>query len=203
MPTNIKKEFQEVYPKSRKEWRQWLSKNHKQPESIWIIIAKKESGLPTVTVPEMVEEALCFGWIDSVPNKIDEHRYKVLLSPRKPKSNWSKVNKERANRLVKEGLMTEAGQKMIDLAKTTGTWSALDAINELKLPTDLVKTFSKNKKAKEFFNLFPPSTKKGILEWIQNAKTDETRTKRIIETVTLAAKNVRANQYRQPKENNS
>lgn len=199
MPLKIKKQFREVEPKSRKEWRQWLEKNHAQSESIWVIIAKKESGLPSITNNDLVEEALCFGWIDSVPNKVDDQRFKVLVSPRKAKSNWSKINKDRAERMMKEGLMAEAGQKMIELAKKTGTWHALDQINELKLPSDLTKALAKNKKAKEFFELFPPSAKKGILEWIQNAKTEETRNKRIVETVALAVKNIRANQYRQPK----
>jgi uncharacterized protein YdeI (YjbR/CyaY-like superfamily) len=88
---------------------------------------------------------------------------------------------------------------MIDLAKKTGTWSALDSISALRLPPDLIQALNKNEKANRFFDLFPPSTKRGILEWIQNAKTEETRSKRITETVSLAAKNIRANQYRQPK----
>lgn len=199
MPLKIKKQFQEVEPKSRKEWRQWLQKNYSQSESIWVVIAKKESGLPSITNNDLVEEALCFGWIDSVPNKIDNQRFKVLVSPRKPKSNWSQINKGRAERMMKEGWMTAAGQKMIDLAKKSGTWNTLNEISELQLPTDLTRALSKNKKANGFFNAFPPSTKKGILEWILNAKTDETRNKRITETVSLASKNIRANQYRQPK----
>lgn len=199
MATHIKKEFKQIEPKSRTAWRQWLQKNHTQTESVWVVIAKKESGLPTITNSELVEEALCFGWIDSVPNKLDGMRFKVLVSPRKAKSNWSQVNKERATRMIKEGLMQPAGQAMIDLAKKTGTWSALDSISALRLPPDLIQALNKNEKANRFFDLFPPSTKRGILEWIQNAKTEETRSKRITETVSLAAKNIRANQYRQPK----
>lgn len=199
MPLKIKKQFLEVEPKSRKEWRQWLQKNHTQAESIWVVMAKKESGLPSITTNDLVEEALCFGWIDSVPNKLDAQRFKVLVSPRKTKSNWSKVNKDRATKMIEAGLMQPAGLAMIQLAKKSGTWNALDDISSLKLPPDLTQALGKNKKANSFFDLFPPSTKRGILEWIQNAKTEETRNKRIAETVTLAAKNIRANQYRQPK----
>lgn len=199
MPTTIKKDFRLVEPKSRSAWRQWLQKNHTQTESVWVVIAKKESGLPSISNNDLVEEALCFGWIDSVPNKLDAQRFKVLVSPRKAKSNWSQVNKERATRLAKAGLMQPAGEAMINLAKKSGTWNALNDISALKLPVYLSNALDKNKKAKKFFELFPPSTKKGILEWIQNARTEETRNKRIRETVTLAAKNIRANQYRQPK----
>ncbi|MFM8744104.1 MAG: YdeI/OmpD-associated family protein, partial [Cytophagales bacterium] len=184
---------------SRAAWRQWLKNNHTQPDSVWVVIAKKESGLPSITNNEMVEEALCFGWIDSVPNKLDAQRFKVLVSPRKAKSNWSQVNKDRATKMIKAGLMQPAGLAMIELAKKSGTWNALDEINSLILPPDLTKALGKNKKANSFFDQFPPSAKRGILEWIQNAKTEETRSKRIAETVTLAAKNIRANQYRQPK----
>lgn len=199
MATPIRKEFQHVEPKSRAAWRQWLQENYTQTESVWVVIAKKESGLPTITNNDLVEEALCFGWIDSVPNKLDAQRFKVLVSPRKAKSNWSKVNKDRATKMIEAGLMQPAGLAMIQLAKKSGTWNALDNISSLKLPPDLTRALGKNKKANSFFNLFPHSTKRGILEWIQNAKTEETRNKRITETVTLAAKNIRANQYRQPK----
>lgn len=191
----LQKDFKIVEPKSRAAWRAWLQKNHTQQESIWLVLAKKDSGLPSLSVEDAVEEALCFGWIDSVPNKVDDKRYKILLSPRKPKSNWSNVNKQRVARLIKAGLMTEPGMKMITLAKKTGTWNALNAIDKLTIPTDLESLFASNPKAATYFEAFPPSVKKGILEWIQNAKTETTRAKRINETVALAAKNIRANQY--------
>lgn len=109
MPLKIKKQFLEVEPKSRKEWRQWLQKNHTQAESIWVVMAKKESGLPSITNNDSVEESLYFGWIDSVPNKVDDKRFKVLVSPREAKSNWSQINKVRAERKMNEGWMTAAG----------------------------------------------------------------------------------------------
>ncbi|MBX2916570.1 MAG: YdeI/OmpD-associated family protein [Cyclobacteriaceae bacterium] len=191
----LQKDFKIVEPKSRAAWRTWLQKNHTQQVSIWLVLAKKDSGLPSLSVEDAVEEALCFGWIDSVPNKLDDKRYKILLSPRKPKSNWSSVNKKRATRMIKAGLMTDAGMKMITLAKKTGTWNALNDITKLTLPADLKSALVSNQKAATNFEAFPPSVKRGILEWIQNAKTETTRAKRIFETVELAAKNIRANQY--------
>jgi uncharacterized protein YdeI (YjbR/CyaY-like superfamily) len=187
--------FQQLELKSRAEWRAWLAKHYTQKESVWVVIPKKGATFSLLTVAEVVEEALCFGWIDSVPGKIDDWRYKLLVSPRKPNSNWSKINKARVAQLTKAGLMQPPGLAMVALAKKTGTWDALNDIDELKYPPDLEKAFTKNKQAKIYFDAFPPSTKKGILEWILNAKTTETRTKRIADTVAKAEQNIRANQY--------
>ena len=191
----IKKVYNEYYPKSRSEWRQWLQENHLQKDGIRLIIAKKGSGLPSLSVADAVEEALCFGWIDSVPNKLDGKRFKIFFSPRNPKSKWSKINKGRVKKLTKLGLIAPAGKKMIALAKKTGTWDALNEVDQLLLPKDLKAAFSKNKNAARFFDSFPPSTKRGILSWILDAKRPETKSKRIKETVELAEKNIRANQY--------
>jgi uncharacterized protein YdeI (YjbR/CyaY-like superfamily) len=187
------RDLQIVEPANRAEWRQWLAKNHTQKESIWLAVAKK--GHNGVSVSEAVEEALCFGWIDSTANKLDDKRYKLLLAPRKRNSVWSKINKARVSKLIKAKLMQPPGMAMIKLAKKTGTWKSLNDIDNLKSPDDLTKAFSRNKKAKAFFDAFPPSTKKQILYWITSAKTLQTRNKRIKETVSKAAKNERANQY--------
>jgi len=196
MAKGIKKTFKDYYPQSRGEWRQWLQENHTQTDGIWLVLAKKESGLKLLSVAEAVEEALCFGWIDSVPNKVDANFFKLFISPRSPKSKWSKINKDRVKKLAKPGLLTPAGKKVIALAKKTGTWHALNEVDQLILPDDLKAALSKSKLATKFFDAFPPSTKRGILEWISNAKQSETRSKRIKETVDLARKNVRANQYK-------
>lgn len=188
----------EYYAKSRKDWRKWLIRNHNRAEKIWLIIYKKGTGVPSLTYAEAVEEALCFGWIDSKPNKRDDQSYIQLFARRSVKSNWSKLNKQRVARLISDGQMTEAGMEVIEEAKKSGRWNALDELSELILPVDLKKAFAKNKKALAYFENFPPSVKKGILEWILNAKREETRNKRIAETVSLAADNRRANQYRQP-----
>lgn len=191
----LRKDYQLVSPKDRAEWRAWLQKNHTQKEGIWLIIPKKGNIESSLTRQDLVEEALCFGWIDSVPGLIDAQWYKLLISPRKPKSNWSKVNKGYIKHLIKDGLMHVSGLAKINLAKKTGTWTALNNIDKLIYPVDLNKAFSKNKKAKTYFDAFPPSAKKRILDWIQSAKTEETKSKRIKETVSNAERNIRANQY--------
>jgi uncharacterized protein YdeI (YjbR/CyaY-like superfamily) len=185
--------FKLIDPANRVEWREWLAKNHTQKESVWVVIAKK--GFEGVSVAEVVEEALCFGWIDGLANKLDEKRFKLLLSPRKSKSTWSKINKVRVSRLIKAGLMQPQGVVVIKLAKKNGSWNTLNDIDKIKFPDDLLKALAKNSKAKPNFDAFPPSTKKQILYWIQSAKTTETRNKRIKETVSKAVKNERANQY--------
>jgi uncharacterized protein YdeI (YjbR/CyaY-like superfamily) len=146
---------------------------------------------------DAVEEALCFGWIDSTPGKVDEQRYTLYISPRKPKSVWSKINKQRIQKLVKEGRMTAAGLAKIEAARKDGSWNRLDAIDELVMPADLVERLSANAEAKRNFEAFSTSSKKIILFWIASAKREETRQKRIEETVRLAARNIKAAHYRQ------
>jgi uncharacterized protein YdeI (YjbR/CyaY-like superfamily) len=186
-----------VHPKSREEWRKWLENNQSRKEGVWLISYKKDTGKPRFEYDEAVEEALCFGWIDSKPAKLDDERSMLWFAPRKPKTNWSKINKERVERMIKAGLMAPAGLAKVEAAKKDGTWNALDSVEALEIPPDLAKAFSKNKIAKDYFDAFPRSVKRGILEWILNAKKPETRAKRIEETVTLAEKNIRANQWRQ------
>ncbi|MGB4773296.1 MAG: YdeI/OmpD-associated family protein [Chitinophagaceae bacterium] len=180
---------------TRKAWRSWLAKNHEKENSVWLILFSKTSSVPSIYYDEAVEEALCFGWVDSKGNKRDEESSYLYFAKRKPKSNWSKANKDRVEKLTKLGLIMPAGQAMIDLAKKTGTWSTLEVVDKLTIPPDMQTLFSKNKTAEKNFLAFPASTRRGILEWILNAKRPETRQKRIEETVTLAAQNIRANQY--------
>lgn len=185
------------HAKTRKEWRTWLEKNHQSEKSIWLIIYKKESETPSAYYPEAVDEALCFGWIDSKPNKRDESSYYQFFAKRNPKSNWSKVNKEKVAKLIEQGLMHSSGLRMIEIAKQNGTWTALDEVENITIPNDLKALFLKNKPALNNWEKFPRSSKRGILEWIMNAKKNETRQKRIEETVRLAANNIKANHYRQ------
>lgn len=185
------------YAASRNAWRQWLQKNHAEEKSVWLILFKKQSDTPSVNYSEAVEEALCFGWIDSVANKRDENSYYQYFAKRKPKSNWSKSNKQRVEKLEAAGLIAEAGYAMIQLAKETGTWNALDDIEKLIVPPDLEKQFQANTKANNNWNGFSASARRGILEWISNAKRPETRNKRIAETVSLAAQNIKANMQKQ------
>jgi uncharacterized protein YdeI (YjbR/CyaY-like superfamily) len=186
--------MEEFLAHNRTEWRNWLAENHLISKGVWLYFYKKNSGKPALSYDEAVEEALCFGWIDSKPGTVDAEMSKQYYSPRNPKSNWSKLNKERVEKLTAANMM-EAGQKMIDLAKKTGTWTALDTVDKLEIPEDLQAAFQTFDLADQYFTAFPPSVKKGILEWILNAKTTETRMKRVMETASLAAENKRANQY--------
>jgi len=195
--------FQEVrgkvktlYAPSADAWRNWLASNHIKEKNIWLIIYRKESKTKSVYYPEAVDEALCFGWVDSKPNKRDSESYYQFFAKRNPKSNWSKINKEKVERLFKANKMAAAGMEMISIAKANGTWNALDEVEELVIPPDLKKALKTVPNALTNFEAFPKSVKRGILEWILNAKLPDTRMKRITETVALAAKNERANQYR-------
>jgi uncharacterized protein YdeI (YjbR/CyaY-like superfamily) len=189
--------IQTLHAKTRKAWRKWLEKNHRSEKSVWLIIYKKESETPSVYYPEAVDEALCFGWIDSKPNKRDDNSYYQFFSRRNPKSNWSKVNKDKVANLIAQGLMNSSGLEMVEMAKQNGTWTALDEVEKINIPDDLQNLFSKYKIAFDNWEKFPRSSKRGILEWIMNAKKPETRQKRIEETVSLAEKNIKANHYRQ------
>lgn len=180
------------YAKNRRAWRNWLSKNYAKETSVWLILYHKDSGTPGLTMEEAVEEALCFGWIDSKANKRDDESWYQHFSQRKPKSNWSAINRARVKKLTVAGLMKPPGQAMVDLAKKSGTWTALDKVEQTVIPPDLEKAFAKNKKAFTHFEAFAPSSKRIILGWIYSAKRPETRAKRIKETVSLAAKNVKA-----------
>lgn len=191
----LKSGIKTFYAKSRGHWRKWLEKNHLKEKSVWLIMYRKASGTPSVYYPEAVEEALCFGWIDSKPNKRDDKSYYQFFAKRNPKSNWSRINKENVEKLLAEGLMATAGIEMVEIAKRTGTWAALDEVENLVIPEDLQKAFNKNKKAFDYWNRFSPSSRKGILDWIRSAKTEPTRQKRVAETVRLAKDNIRANQY--------
>lgn len=185
-----------LYAPTRAEWRQWLAENHATEKSVWVKLYKKASGIPSVTYDEAVDEALCFGWIDSSVKKGDDEYRLQFFARRSPKSNWSRVNKNKVEKLIAAGLMTPAGQAMIDLAKRTGTWTALDEVENLVSPLDLQTALDANPVAKACFEAFPRSAKRGILEWLLNAKTNATRAGRIVEIVSKAARNERANQYK-------
>jgi uncharacterized protein YdeI (YjbR/CyaY-like superfamily) len=190
-------DFEKVYAKDRAAFRKWLEQNHKTTPGIWLVYYKKNSGKPSISYPDAVKEALCFGWIDSKPNAIDDERYMQVFTPRKPKSVWSARNKKYVAELKGQNLMTEAGLKIIEIAKQNGQWESLDKVEALEIPDDLAKAFKKNKLAKANFETFPPSSRKLILQWLASAKREETRQKRIEETVTLAAQNIKVNHYRQ------
>ncbi|HEU5166726.1 MAG TPA: YdeI/OmpD-associated family protein [Chitinophagaceae bacterium] len=174
-------------------WRRWLEKNHSTSPGVWLIYYKKESGKRKFDYADAVEEALCFGWIDSLPRKIDNERSGLKFTPRKPKSIWSKLNKQRIEKLIEQGLMTHAGISKIEEAKKNGSWDTLNnsdfhAENN-SLPNELEKILNKKKKALENFMAFPPGYRKRFLFWIDSAKTPETKAARIKQTLLMAAAN--------------
>lgn len=181
------------YAKTREEWRNWLEEHHHTDSSVWLIVYQKKSKTPSVRFHDAIEDALCFGWVDSKAITRDDESCYLFFSQRNPKSTWGRINRERAEKMIEQGLMTPSGQALIDLAKKTGTWEALADAQNAVIPDDLQQLFNKNEVAFKNFQAFPPSSKRAILEWIAKAKKSETRQQRIIQTVELAAKNIRAN----------
>ena len=196
MQVTVRPPQNSVRPKSLEEWRAWLTEHHGRGEGVWLITYKKGSQHPRLEYEEAVTEAICFGWIDSKPRKLDDARSMLWYAPRKAGSGWSRLNKDRVARAISTRRMTAAGLARVNEAKKDGSWAALDAVENLEIPKDLAKSFTKHKPAAKMFDAFPRSVKRSILEWIGNAKTAPTRAKRVEETTSLAAKNVRANQWR-------
>jgi uncharacterized protein YdeI (YjbR/CyaY-like superfamily) len=182
---------------TRAGWRAWLEEHHGRAEGVWPITYKRATGKPRVAYDEAVEEALCYGGVDSRPNRLDEERSLLWFAPRKAGTGWSKPNKDRVAKLTAAGLMAPAGMAKVEAAKEDGSWHALDAVEALEIPPDLDEALDANPAARRYFDAFPPSVKRAILEWISNARKPETRARCVEETVRLAAENVRANQWRQ------
>ncbi|MBB6049995.1 YdeI/OmpD-associated family protein [Armatimonas rosea] len=175
-----------VYPPDRAAWRAWLEAHHATAKGVWLIYYKKGSGMPTIAYPDMVKECLCFGWIDSRVSKLDEARYLQLITPRKPKSVWSKINKGYIEELEREGLLMPAGIAKIDAAKADGSWTALDEVEALVIPEDLAATLAASPAAQATFATYSPSTLKLALTKLAAAKRPETRQKRLTELIALA-----------------
>jgi uncharacterized protein YdeI (YjbR/CyaY-like superfamily) len=180
-------ELELLEPANRGEWRTWLTRNGDSATSVWLAIWKKGNTVTTLNYEQAVEEALCFGWIDSTVRKLDDARYKQLFSRRKPGSTWSRINKERVARLEAEGKIAPAGLAAVELAKQNGSWSTLDQVENLIVPDDLARALASNPTALENFETFSPSARKMFLYWIANVKRPEKRAERIAETVRRAA----------------
>ncbi len=193
MPERKIDSFEDVHPLTRSEWRKWLKKNHDKSPGVWFVYYKKHTGKPRVDYDDAVEEALCFGWIDSLARTFDDERSRLLMTPRKPKSVWSKPNKERVEKIIAAGLITEIGLAKIEQARADGSWNTLDSSDKLEMPKDLTAAFSRNRTAKKNWDAFAPSARKAILYWLGTAKRDETRNARVEKIVSMAAKNKRAN----------
>ncbi len=190
------KDVKDYCPSNKQDWRKWLELNHKKENAIWLIFYKKKSPNYNLSWSESVDEALCFGWIDSTKRTIDTERYKQYFCKRKPKSNWSKINKEKVKTLIDQKLMADEGYKSIEVAKENGSWTILDEVEALVVPEDLKIEFTNYKGSLEFFNSLSNSAKKILLYWIVSAKRKETRQKRILEIVENASKNLKPKQFR-------
>jgi len=191
-----KNETEIFYPKSKTEWRKWLQENHISKQAVWLVYYKKKSEIESITWSEAVDEALCFGWIDSKRISIDKNISHQFFSKRKPKSTWSKINKNKVQEFIEKGLMTEAGLKCIEIAKQNGSWTILDEVDELIIPKDLEIEFDKNPISKDYFYNSSKSFKKIILYWLVSAKTTETRQKRITEIIESAEQKLKPKHLR-------
>ncbi|MDT0689904.1 YdeI/OmpD-associated family protein [Salegentibacter sp. F188] len=181
-----KEEIEIFYPTSLTAWRKWLTKNHLSKQAVWLVFYKKASGKKSLTWSESVDVALCFGWIDSKKIKIDEITSHQYFSKRKSKSTWSKINKEKVQRLIENGQMMAPGYKSIKTAKQNGSWTILDQVEELIIPKDLELAFKKQSGSKDFFRSLSKSARKALLIRLVLAKRPETRQKRIEEIFKLA-----------------
>ena len=178
-----------VQPRSRRAWRAWLQKHHASSSGVWLVFAKRHTGLPSPTYPEAVEEALCFGWIDSLLKSIDHSYYMQMFTPRKAKSVWSAPNRARAAKMIAAGLMTPAGLRAIEVAKATGAWEALAHVEALAVPPELQRAIDASSAARTHWRSYTPGRRKLFLYWLNNAKRAETRAARIAEIVDRVARN--------------
>lgn len=190
------KKVQTYYPRSKQHWRRWLQRNHIRKDAVWVIFYKKKTNKPSIVWSDAVDEALCFGWIDSVIKTLDHERSIQFFSKRKPTSTWSKINKEKVKKLIETGKMTSAGMNCIEKAQKNGSWNLLDQVEELIIPQDLEEAFIENKGSKNYFLSLNKTTKKGILQWITLARQPQTRQKRILEIAKLAAQHEKPKQFR-------
>ena len=175
---------EQLYVATREEWREWLERNHDRSDGIWLIYYKKGSGNPRVAYDDAVEEALCFGWIDSTAKRVDEEKYAQRFTPRRRGSGWSELNIRRMEKLIKEGLVTEAGlAKFTDPVAQRSTTRDMDNVT----PPGFVEALEKKPEALSYFNKLPPSQVKLFYRWINDAKREETKQKRITEAVELLA----------------
>lgn len=180
------------HAENRKQWRAWLEANHDIGPGVWLCSWRAKTGRPACPYPEVVEEAICFGWIDSTRNLLDEERGLQLLTPRKPKSTWTRLNRQRVADMEAAGLMTAAGRRAVEVARGNGWWTILDPVEDLVEPDDLATALAANATARSTWDGFPPSARKAMLWWVISAAKDDTRARRITSIVTKAANGERA-----------
>jgi uncharacterized protein YdeI (YjbR/CyaY-like superfamily) len=180
-----------VFPKTRAAWRAWLQKHHGRGTGVWFVSYKQSSGKARLTYEDMIEEALSFGWIDGVARGLDNERTMLWLSPRRPRSVWSAINKARVERILAKGIVHPAGLAAVDRAKQNGSWSALDTIDRLEIPDDLAVAFEAHRGAAANFAAMSKTQKRAVLEWVRQAKRPETRARRVAAAAGMAATNER------------
>lgn len=180
----------EIRARTRRAWRAWLAKHHRTATGVWLVFPKKATGLATVSYNDAVEEALCFGWIDGLMRPVDETCYKQMFTPRKPASAWARSNKERAARLIEQGLMTEAGRAAIETAKANGSWDTYTAADALTVPPDLRKAIAASARARKHWPEFTDSQRRTFLYWLALAKREDTRVRRIAQIVDMLANKI-------------
>jgi uncharacterized protein YdeI (YjbR/CyaY-like superfamily) len=185
-------DYERIHPATRAAWRAWLEQHHATTRGVWVVQWRSSVGGQGPTYDDLVEEALCFGWIDGRANPLDDRRSMLMFTPRRPGSAWARSNKERVERLTAAGRMTPAGLRAIERAEADGSWTLLDDVDALVVPPDLASALAGDEQARRHFDAFPPSAKKAALYWIKTAKRPETRQRRIAETVRLASENRRA-----------
>jgi uncharacterized protein YdeI (YjbR/CyaY-like superfamily) len=190
------RDVEDYCPYNQKEWRKWLKLNRNKKDAVWLIFYKKKSPNYNLSWSDSVDEALCFGWIDSTKKTIDKERYMQYFSRRKPNSIWSKINKDKVDSLTSEKLIQEAGYKTIEIAKKNGSWSILDEVEALVIPEDLKKEFNERVGSLEYYESLSKSVKKILLAWVVLAKRTETRQKRIIEIAENASRKLKPKQFR-------
>ncbi len=190
-----KKEIATYCPKSQKDWRKWLEKNHQSKQSVWLVYFRVSTKVPSLTWSEAVDEALCFGWIDSTKKTIDKERYMQYFTRRKPSSTWSKVNKDKVAQLIQHKLMTKAGFDSIERAKQNGNWSLMDDVEKLIIPEDLKIALNANEGSMAFFQSQTKSIRRSMLYWVVIAKREETRKKRIAEIAQSATQGKRPKHF--------
>jgi uncharacterized protein YdeI (YjbR/CyaY-like superfamily) len=186
----------EVEVASRADLRAWLAAHHARPSGVWLVTYRRADPDRYLPYDAIVEECLCFGWVDSLPRGKDAARTMLWIAPRKPGSNWSAANKDRVARLEAAGLMTDAGRRLVEIAKADGGWTRLDAVEALEVPPDLAAALDAAPPARTHWDAFPRSVRRGVLEWIVGAKRPATRAARIAETARLAAEDTRPLQWR-------
>lgn len=180
-----------VHADDRETWRAWLEANHATARGAWLVTRRAGSGGNRLDYEAAVEEALCFGWIDSTSGRYDAHRGRLYFAPRKPRSVWAASNRARVERLLAEGRMAPAGQAVIERAKADGSWTILESAERLEVPDDLAAALAGRPPAAANFAAFPPSARKQMLSWIAVAVRPATRSARIAKIAEAAARNER------------